>query len=34
MTGQDLINYIEEGKLQDRHFFIDVEGYVSIIGSV
>lgn len=23
MTGQDLINYIEEGKLQDKHFFIN-----------
>ena len=34
MTGQDLINYIEEGKLQDKHFFIDVEGYVSTIDSV
>ena len=34
MIGQDLINYIEEGNLQDRHFFIDVEGYVSTIDSV
>ena len=34
MTGQDLINYIEEGKLQDKHFFINVEGYVSAIGSI
>lgn len=34
MTGQDLINYIEEGKLQDKHFFINVEGYISAIGSV
>lgn len=34
MTGQDLINYIEERKLQDKHFFIDVEGYVSTIDSV
>ena len=29
MTGQELIDYIQEGKLQDRHFFIDVEGYFS-----
>lgn len=34
MTGKDLINYIEEEKLQDKHFFIDVEGYVSTIDSV
>ena len=31
MTGQELIDYIQEGKLQDRHFFIDVEGYLSPI---
>ena len=34
MTGQDLINYIEEGKLQDKHFFINVEGYISAIDSI
>lgn len=34
MTGQELIDYIQEGKLQDRHFFIDVEGYFSTIGNV
>ena len=34
MTGQDLINYIEEGKLHDKHFFINVEGYISAIGSI
>ena len=31
MTGQELIDYIENGKLQDKHFFIDVEGYFSPI---
>ena len=34
MTGQELIDYIQEGKLQDRHFFIDVEGYLSPIQEV
>ncbi len=34
MTGQELIDYIEEGKLQDRHFFIDVEGYFSSIDRI
>ena len=34
MTGQELIDYIENGKLQDKHFFIDVEGYVSPIQEV
>ena len=34
MTGQELIDYIQEGKLQDRHFFIDVEGYFSTIDNV
>lgn len=34
MTGQDLIDYIEERKLQDRHFFIDVQGYLSTIDLV
>ena len=34
MTGQELIDYIENGKLQDRHFFIDVEGYFSTIDNV
>ena len=34
MTGQELIDYIQEGKLQDRHFFIDVEGYLSPIQKV
>lgn len=34
MTGQDLINYIEDGKLQDKHFFIDVEGYLSPIQEI
>ena len=34
MTGQELIDYIQEGKLQDRHFFIDVEGYFSNIDCV
>lgn len=34
MTGQELIDYIQEGKLQDRHFFIDVEGYFSTIDCV
>lgn len=34
MTGQELINYIQEGKLQNNHFFIDVEGYVSTIDNV
>lgn len=31
MTGQELINYIQEGKLENRHFFIDVQGYFSSI---
>ena len=34
MTGQELIDYIQEGKLQDRHLFIDVEGYLSTIDNV
>ena len=34
MTGQELIDYIQEGKLQDRHVFIDVEGYLSPIQQV
>lgn len=34
MTGQELIDYIQERELQDRHFFIDVEGYFSTIDSV
>ena len=34
MTGQELIDYIQEGKLQDRHFFIDVEGYFSSIQEI
>ena len=34
MTGQELIDYIQEGKLQDKHFFIDVEGYLSPIQEV
>lgn len=34
MTGQQLIDYITGGKLQDRHFFIDVEGYFSNIDEV
>lgn len=34
MTGQELIDYIQEEKLQDRHFFIDVEGYFSTIDNV
>ena len=34
MTGQELIDYIQERELQDRHFFIDVEGHFSTIGSV
>ena len=34
MTGQELIDYIQEEKLQDRHFFIDVEGYLSPIQEV
>ena len=34
MTGQELIDYIIENKLQDRHLFIDVEGYVSPIQEV
>lgn len=34
MTGQDLIDYIQEGKIQDRHFFIDVEGYFSTIDNI
>ena len=34
MTGQELIDYIQEGKLQDRHFFIDVEGYFSTIDNI
>ena len=34
MTGQELIDYIENGKLQDKHFFIDVEGYLSPIQEV
>lgn len=34
MTGQDLINYIEENRFQDKHFFINVEGYISAIGSI
>lgn len=34
MTGQELINCIQERELQDRHFFIDVEGHFSTIGSV
>ena len=28
MTGQELIKKIEEENLQDRHLFIDVEGYI------
>lgn len=31
MTGQELIDLIQNGKLEDRHFFINVEGYVSRI---
>lgn len=34
MTGQELIDYIQKRELQDRHFFIDVEGYFSTIDSV
>ena len=34
MTGQELIDYIQKGELQDRHFFIDVEGYFSTIDNV
>ena len=34
MTGQELIDYIQEGKLQDKHFFIDVEGYFSPIEKI
>lgn len=34
MTGHELIDYIENGKLQDKHFFIDVEGYLSPIQEV
>ena len=34
MTGQEWIDYIQEEKLQDRHFFIDVEGYFSTIDNV
>ena len=34
MTGQELIDYIQERELQDRHFFIDVEGYLSTIDNV
>ena len=34
MTGQELIDYIQERELQDRHFFIDVEGYFSTIDNV
>ena len=34
MTGQELIDYIQEGKLQDRHFFIDVECYLSTIDNI
>lgn len=34
MTGQELIDYMQEGKLQDKHFFIDVEGYFSPIQEV
>lgn len=34
MTGQELIDYIENGKLQNKHFFIDVEGYFSTIDCV
>lgn len=34
MTGQEIINLIEEGNLHDKHFFIDVEGYLSPIEAV
>ena len=34
MRGQELIDYIQKGELQDRHFFIDVEGYFSTIDNV
>ena len=34
MTGQELIKKIEEENLQDRHLFIDVEGYISPVCEV
>ena len=34
MTGRELINYIQERELENRHFFIDVEGYFSTIDFV
>lgn len=34
MTGQELIDYIQGHNLQDRHFFIDVEGYFSTIDNI
>jgi len=34
MTGEDLINYIKKNGLEGRHFFIDVEGYVSPIQTI
>ena len=34
MTGRELIEYIQEGNLQDKRFFIDVEGYFSNIGCI
>ena len=34
MTGQDLIDFIQACELQNRHFFLDVEGYVSPIQEI
>ena len=34
MTGQELIKKIEKENLQDRHLFIDVEGYISPVCEV